>query len=250
MLVIRMIIMSEFYKGIKFLDLFELFDKIQDNIFFINDLQKFDLVTPLCTQNEQAILNFYLAEKWLDGFPKQSLILKFIKKEKKLFYLPDSAEYYYIYYHLLKAYNNYLKTGKAIYDDESQIDYYKISNELLEKKLNATKFFEIYLEKGSNFSDEDFFLAKKNKDELNEFNFTSSEPSTEEITEMSSEPVTEDNETIEFNKFSLKEKTESNESLTISEDFEPETKKEDNSQVEIEVEEINLNDEVKFESFV
>ena len=102
--------MSEFYKGIKFLDLFELFDKIQDNIFFINDLQKFDLITPLCVQNEQAILKFYLAEKWLDDFPKQSLILKFIEDEKKLFYLPDSPEYYFIYFHLLKACKNYLKT--------------------------------------------------------------------------------------------------------------------------------------------
>ena len=240
--------MSEFYKEIKFLDLFELFNKIQDNIFFINDLQKFDLVTPLCIQNEQAILNFYLAEKWLDDFPKQSLIFKFIEEEKKLFYLPDSVEYYYIYYHLLKAYNNYLKTGKRIYDDESQIDYYKISNELLEKKLNATKFFEIYLEKGSNFTDEDFFFAKKNKDELNEFNFASSKLSTEETSEMSSEPVTKDSETIELTKFSLNEKTGSDEFLTG--DFEVETKKEENSQVEIEVEEVNLNDEVKFESFV
>ena len=66
---------------------------------------------------------------------------------------------------------------------------------------------------------------------------------------MSSEPVTESDEMIEFNKFSLKEKTKSNESLTTLEDFEPETKI-DNSQIEIEVEEVNLNDEVKFESFV
>ena len=101
--------MSEFYKEIKFLDLFQLFDKIQDNIFFINDLQKFDLVTPLCVQNEQAILKFYLAEKWLDEFPKQSQILKFIEDEQKLFYLPDSPEHYFLYFHLLKACKNYFR---------------------------------------------------------------------------------------------------------------------------------------------
>ena len=242
--------MSEFYKGIKFLDLFQLFDKIQDNIFYINDLQKFDLVTPLCLQNEQAILKFYLAEKWLDDFPKQSQILKFIEDENKLFYLPDSPEHYFIYFHLLKACKNYLKTGKLIYDTTSQIDYYKINDELLEKKLNATKFFEIYLKKGSNFTDEDFFLAKKDKDELNEFNFVDSESSAEETTRMSSEPVIESDEMTEFNKFSLEEKTKSNESLTTLEDFDESETKKDNSQVEIEVEEVNLNDEVKFESFV
>ena len=227
-------IMSEFYKEIKFLNLFDLFNKIQDNIFFINDLQKFDLVTPLCVQNEQAILKFYLAEKWLDDFPKQSQILKFIEDESKLFYLPDSPEHYFIYFHLLKACKNYLKTDELIYDLESQIDYYKINNELLEKKLNATKFFEIYLKKGSNFTEEDFVLAKKDKHELNEFDFADLESSVE-ITETSPESVTKSDVIAEFKM--LEDPTES------------ETKK-DNSQIEIEIEEVNLNEEVKFESFV
>ena len=125
--------MSEFYKVIKSLDLFELFEKIQDNIFFIIDLQKFDLAIPLCIQNEQNILNFYLTEKWLDDFPKQSLIFKFIEEEKKLFYLPESVDFYYLYYHLLIACKNYLKTGKKIYDDKTQINYYKLNDELIEK---------------------------------------------------------------------------------------------------------------------
>ena len=62
--------MAEFYKLIQSLDLFELLEKIQDNIILIDDLQKFGLETPVCIQNEQFILNFYLTEKWLDDFPK------------------------------------------------------------------------------------------------------------------------------------------------------------------------------------
>ena len=231
--------MAEFYKLIQSLDLFELLEKIQDNIIFINDLQKFGLQTPVCIQNEQNILNFYLTEKWLDDFPKQSLIIKFIEEEKKLFYLPESVDFYYLYYHLLRGCKNYLETGQEIYDDEIQLNYNKLNDELIEKKLNATKFFEIYLKKGSNFSDEDFFLAKKEKDELNEeFNFNSSEMTSEPLREDSSEMISE------LSEFSLKKKTESNEF------FEPETKKEENSQVEIEVEEVKLDEEVKFESFV
>ena len=69
---------------------------------------------------------------------------------------------------------------------------------------------------------------------------------------MTSEPVTEEASEMmsELAEFSLKKKTESDEFLTIPEEFEPETKKEENSQVEIEVEEVNLDEEVKFESFV
>ena len=106
--------MSEFYNLIQSLDLFELFEKIQNNIFYIIELRKFDLKIPLCVENEQYILKFNLMEKWLDDFPKQSLILKFIEEEKKLFYLPESADFYYLYYHLLIACKDYLKTGKKI----------------------------------------------------------------------------------------------------------------------------------------
>ena len=209
---------AEFYKLIQSLDLFQLLEKVQDNIILINDLKKFDLPIPVCIENEQHILDFYLTEKWIDNFPKQSLIIKLIEEEKKLFYLPESEDFYYLYYHLLMAFNNYLETGQEIYDDETQLNYNKLNDELIEKQLNATKFFEIYLKKGSNFNEEDFFLAKKGKDD---FYFINS--SSEMISEGRSEPEPEP---------------------------EPEIKKEDNSQIEIEVEELNLNDEVKFESFV
>ena len=225
--------MAEFYKLIQTLDLFELFEKVQDNIIFINDLQKFGLQTPVCIQNEQNILNFYLSEKWLHDFPKQSLILKLIEEEKKLFYLPESTDFYYLYYHLLRAFSNYLETGQKIYDDETQLNYDKLNDEMIEKQLNATKFFEIYLKKGSNFTEEDFFLAKKDKDELD---FASSE-------------IISDEMVSQLSKFLLKEKTESDESVTVAGESEPETK-EDDSQIEIEVEEVNLDDEVKFESFI
>ena len=154
---------AQFYKLIQSLDLFQLLEKIQDNIIFISDLQQFDLPTPVCIKNEQNILNFYLAEKWLNDFPKQSLVIKLIEDKKKLFYLPESEDFYYLYYHLLMAFNNYLETGQKIYDDETQLNYNKLNDELIEKQLNATKFFEIYFKKGSNFSEEDFFLAKKER---------------------------------------------------------------------------------------
>ena len=212
---------GEFYKLVKTLDLFELLEKVQDNIIFINDLEKFGLSAPLCIMNEQAILNFYLSEKWLNDFPKQSLVLKLIEEDKKLFYLPESPDFYYLYYHLLRAFSNYLETGQKIYDEDTALNYDRLNDELIEKQLNATKFFEIYLKKGSNFSEEDFFLAKKDKaDEM----------------------------VSELSEFSLKEKNESvEESVGESE---PEMKQEDNSQIEIEIEEVKLDEEVKFESFV
>ena len=222
---------GEFYKLVKTLDLFELLEKVQDNIIFINDLEKFGLSAPICIMNEQAILNFYLSEKWLNDFPKQSLVLKLIEEEKKLFYLPESADFYYLYYHLLRAFSNYLETGQEIYDEETTLNYERLNDELIEKQLDATKFFEIYLKKGSNFS-EDFFLAKKNKDELD---FASSQ-------------ITSDEMVSGLSEFSLKKKNESVvESVGESE---PEMKEEDNSQIEIEVEEVKLDEEVKFESFV
>ena len=212
---------GEFYKIVKTLDLFELLEKVQDNIIFINDLEKFDLSAPLCIMNEQAILNFYLSEKWLNDFPKQSLVLKLIEEDKKLFYLPESSHFYYLYYHLLRAFSDYLETGQKIYDDNTALNYDRLNDEMIEKQLDATKFFLIYLKKGSNFTEEDFFWAKKDKV----------------------------NETIsELSEFSSKEKNESvEESVGESE---PEIKQEDNSQFEIEFDEVKLDEEVKFESFV
>ena len=212
---------GEFYKIVKTLDLFELLEKVQDNIIFINDLEKFGLSAPICIMNEQAILNFYLSEKWLNDFPKQSLVLKLIEEDKKLFYLPESSHFYYLYYHLLRAFSDYLETGQKIYDDNTALNYDRLNDEMIEKQLDATKFFLIYLKKGSNFTEEDFFWAKKDKV----------------------------NETIsELSEFSLKEKNDSvEESVGESE---PEIKKEDDSQFEIEFDEVKLDEEVKFESFV
>ena len=214
---------GEFYKSIKTLDVFELLQKMQDNIIFINDLKKFDLSAPLCIMNEQAILNFYLTEKWLYDFPKQSLILKLIDEEKKLFYLPESSYFYYLYYHLLRAFGNYLETGKKIYDEDTALNYDRLNDEIVEKEMDATKFFLIYLQKGSNFTEEDFFFAKKDKI----------------------------NETIsELSEFSLKEKNESVQEAVSEPELvgepEPEIKQEDNSQFEIELDEVNLGEEVKF----
>ena len=110
-----------------------------------------------------------------------------------------------------------------------QLNYNNLNEELIEKQLNATKFFQIYFKKGSNFSEEDFFLAKKEKDD---FHFDSSSSSSEMVSE------------------AREKTTESDEFLTVAVgESEPEIK-EENSQIEIEVEELNLNDEVKFESFV
>ena len=208
---------GEFYKSIKKLDVFELLQKIQDNIIFINDLEKYHLSAPLCIMNEQAILDFYLSEKWLYDFPKQSLILKLIEEEKKLFYLPDSSYFYYLYYHLLLAFSKYLETGKKIYDDNTILNYERLNDEMIEKEMDATKFFLIYLQKGSNFTKEDFIWAKKEKigetiSEVSELSLSVQEAVTEP------EPVGEP---------------------------EPEIKQEDDSQFEIELDEVNLGEEVK-----
>ena len=157
---------GEIYKSLKTLDLFEVLRKVQDNIIFINDLDKFGLSAPICIMNEQAILDFYLSEKWLNDFPKQSLVLKLIEEDKKLFYLPESSYFYYLYYHLLRAFNQYLETGQEIYDDNMLLNYDKLNDEIIEKQFDATKFFLIFLKKGPNFTEEDNFMAKK--DNLNE----------------------------------------------------------------------------------
>ena len=214
---------GEFYKLVKTLDVFELLQKIQDNIIFIRDLKKFGLSAPLCIMNEQAILNLYLSEKWLYDFPKQSLVLKLIEEEKKLFYLPESSYFYYLYYHLLLAFSKYLETGKKIYDDNTTLNYDRLNDEIVEKEMDATKFFLIYLQKGSNFTKEDFFWAKKDK-----INDT--------ISELSELPLKEKNESVQG---SVGEPE-------LIDEPEPEIKQEDNSQFEIELDEVNSSEEVKF----
>ena len=205
---------GEIYKSLKTLDLFEVLQKVQDNIIFINDLDKFGLSAPICIMNEQAILNFYLSEKWLNDFPKQSLVLKLIEEDKKLFYLPESSHFYYLYYHLLRAFNEYLETRQEIYDDSLPLNYDKLNDEMIEKQLDATKFFLIYLKKGSNFTKEDFYMAKK--DNLNEI-----------ISEIS--------------ELGIKEKFVEE---TVGQS-EPEMKQEDESQFEIEFDEVKLDEEIK-----
>ena len=202
---------GEFYKLVKTLDLFELLEKVQNNIIYINDLKKFGLSVSLCALNQQTILEFYLSEKWLNDFPKKSLVLKLIEEDKKLFYLPESSHFYYLYFHLLRAFSDYLETGQKVYDDETPLNYDKLNDEIIEKQLDATKFFLIYFKKGSNFTEGDFLWAKKDEAKLSEF--------------------------------SLKQKNESvDESVGESE---PEIKQEDNSQFEIEFDELKVDEKVK-----
>ena len=76
-------------------------------------------------------------------------------------------DYYYLYYHLLKAYKNFLKLDKEIHDAETPLDYGTISDYLIRNNLNATKFFEVYLEKGQNLNNSDLASASlKQNDEL------------------------------------------------------------------------------------
>ena len=205
---------GEIYKSLKTLDLFEVLRKVQDNIIFINDLDKFGLSAPICIMNEQAILNFYLSEKWLNDFPKQSLVLKLIEEDKKLFYLPESSYFYYLYYHLLRAFDQYLETGQEIYDDNMLLNYDKLNDEIIEKQLDATKFFLIFLKKGPNFTEEDYFMAKK--DNLNE--------------------TVSDLSELGINEKFVEE--------TVGQS-EPEIKQQDDSQFEIDFDEVKLDEETK-----
>ena len=165
--------MSSFHHNTKKSDLFQLLKQMQSHLFDFNTLEIFTLPKPVCLQNEYAINMFYLSNKWLDDFPSLKTIKKFIKDEKKLFYMPVEEDHYYLYYHLLVAYNNFLKLGKnKIYDDESLLDYDKISNYLIRKNLNATKFFEAYLEKVKELNDDDLVNATlKEFDEVTDYKF-------------------------------------------------------------------------------
>ena len=141
---------------------------------------------------------FYLSNKWPEEFPNLQTIKKSIKDNRKLFYMPEQ-DYYYLYYHLLIAYKNFLKSDKKkIYDDETPLDYDKISEYLVRKNLNATKFFEVYLEKGQNFDDLDLVHATpKEVDEKFTVRKMTTEPTVmtlpleSEIEKMLSEPTPE-----------------------------------------------------------
>ena len=87
------------------------------------------------------------------------------------------------------AYKNFQKldNNKKIYDDETPLDYEYISNYLIRKNLNATKFFEVYLEKGINLNEADFIYAvlEESADEATNYKVDENIPR-----EMTSEPTT------------------------------------------------------------
>ena len=190
-------------------DMFELLKQMQNHLIDFKTLEIFALPKPACLQNEYSINMFYLSNKWPEEFPDLQTIKKSIKDDRKLFYMPQE-DYYYLYYHLLIAYKNFLKSGKKdIYDDEAPLDYDKISDYLAKKNLNATKFFEVYLEKGQNLSDLDLVHATlKEVDEVTNEKFILQKMTTEptmtiplepEIEKMSSEPTPE-SEIVEISK--------------------------------------------------
>ena len=190
-------------------DMFELLKQMQNHLIDFKTLEIFALPKPVCLQNEYSINMFYLSNKWPEEFPDLQTIKKSIKDDRKLFYMPQE-DYYYLYYHLLIAYKNFLKSGKKdIYDDETPLDYDKISDYLVRKNLNATKFLEVYLEKGQNLSDLDLVHATlKEVDEVTNEKFILRKMTTEptmtiplepEIEKISSEPTPE-SEIVEISK--------------------------------------------------
>ena len=154
-------------------DMFQLLKQVQNYLLEFKKLKLFTLPKPVCLQNEYAMTMFNLSNKWLDDFPSLQTIEKFIKGEKKLFYMPEEQDYYYLYYHLLVAYKNFLKLGKnEIYDSKTPLDYNQISDYLIRKNLNATKFFEVYLEKGEKLNKLDLVHATlKEFDEVTNYKF-------------------------------------------------------------------------------
>ena len=188
-------------------DMFELLKRMQNHLIDFKTLEIFTLPKPVCLQNEFSINMFYLSNKWPEEFPNLQTIKKSIEDDLKIFLMPQE-DYYYLYYHLLIAYKNFLKSGKKeedIYDDETLLDYDKISDYLVRKNLSATKFFEVYLEKGQNLSDLDLVHANlKEVDEVTNYKFnenfnprkmttekTMTLPLESEIEKMSSEPTPE-----------------------------------------------------------
>ena len=138
-----------FFAGTSTDELFHILKQTQNHLFHYKRLEAFSLPKPVCLQNEYMLNKFELNNRWLgDILPSLETIENFIKHEKKLFYVPEESSYYYLYYHLLLAYKNFLQSDKKIYDDERPLDYDYISSYLINKNLNATKFFELYLEKG------------------------------------------------------------------------------------------------------
>ena len=152
--------MSKLYEGTEQAsNIFELLKQMQNHLIHFKTLEEFMLPKPICLQNEYTINMFYLNNKWPEEFPDLEKIEKSIKGGRKLFYVPEQ-DYYYVYYHLLIAYKNFLKSGKKeICDDKTLLDYDIASEYLIRKNLNGTKFFEVYLEKGRDFTDLDLVHA-------------------------------------------------------------------------------------------
>ena len=161
----------EYYNNMEKSDLFQLLKKLQDHVFHFKKLEIFQLPIPVCLENEYFLTKFHLNNKWLDDFPSLKTIEKVIENEKKLFYIPE-PDYYYLYYHLLVAYKKFLNLDKEICDDETRLNYNDISDYLIRKNLNATKFFEVYLEKGENLNEADLVHATlKEFDEVTNYKF-------------------------------------------------------------------------------
>ena len=147
----------------EFDELFKRLDQMQNYLFEIKKLELYMLPEPTCLQNAYVINMHKLRKKWPDKFPSLDTIEKFIENEKKLFFLPQQYYYYYLYYHLLIAYKKFHEKypNKEIYDDKTILDYEIVSEYLSRKNLNATKFFELYFEKGvDQLNDEDLIYAK------------------------------------------------------------------------------------------
>ena len=89
-------------------DVFSLLKQMQNHLIDFKTLEIFTLPKPVCLQNEYTINMFYLSNKWPEEFPDLRTIKNFIKDDLKLFYMPQE-DYYYLYYHLLIAYKNFLK---------------------------------------------------------------------------------------------------------------------------------------------
>ena len=178
-------------------ELFKRLKRMQNYLFEFKKLKKFQLPSPVCLQNQHTMNMFHLNNEWLDIFPSLKTVEKLIKEDKSLFFVPKKEEHYYLYYHLLVAYKKFVESGddKKIYDDDHMLDYNSLSDYLARKNLDATKFFEIYFEKGSHdLVGDELAYATLEKIDLDE-NISR---------EMSSEPVVPPLEltTIETNEIS------------------------------------------------
>ena len=180
--------MESFLNETEVLDnLFKRLKQMQIYLYDMKKLESFNLPKPVCLQNAYMMNMYYLNKKWLDKFPSLQTVEKFIDGGKKLFFLPEQSEHYYLYYHLLVAYKNFQEyDGMKIYDDETLLDYDSISTYLSRNNLVATEFFEKYFVKGLNFHKEDFVYSTLDKSVGGPVGYVTNEDITHE---MSPEPT-------------------------------------------------------------